>query len=134
RIHAFKLVLVFVEKLLDLCRSDRADTVAHFEFVQAMSVDATPFRFDVEQQCVDLYIENRLDGFGNLLVETFDFLSHGGIEIRSRVCLSINHNERDWGCGWTRRLSARCWLRLSCGLWLWLRCSHGWFASRSAAF
>jgi hypothetical protein len=58
-----------------------------------MRIDVTPFRLDVEQQRVDLYVENTLARCGNLIVEAFDLLAQCGIEICRCECLTIDYDE-----------------------------------------
>ena len=55
-----------------------------------MSIDATLFCFDVKKCRVDLQIEYAPACFGNLVVETVQFLTQCGIEVGGCERLTID--------------------------------------------
>src|SRR5690349_912178 len=97
-----------------------------------MCIDATALCFSLQQESVDLNFQHIPASRGDLLVEAFNFLAHGRIEVRSRERLTIDDDERYWRCWRTRGFSARRrrWLRHR----LRLRCGYGRLACGAATF
>jgi hypothetical protein len=94
RVGAFELGVVVVDELFDLCGSRCWDAASDFGFVKALCVDAAFLCFDVEKGVVDLEFKNADASFSDFLIDGFELLACGGLEIAAGQCLVVDGD--DW--------------------------------------
>jgi hypothetical protein len=95
-IHPFKLGSILIEEFLYLSGGRNGNSPGYFRFVQTTGSYTSPLRFQLQQNCIDLKIQNAATSLSNLVLDTFQFLTQLWRKVSCSQCLTVYDDQRRW--------------------------------------